>query len=328
MKPDDLARAIREGAGTFRIDKVAVADTAGTVKFRGTGIFRITSDGITGELALRGKAQPSPKRVLTEKDYWKLRGVIAGDLPFSSAYITPIGWLGGPKQTCVVTRTLHAIELITTKVDPIRIRSRNRARYRRLNVTPPPRSKPGTDRSFLFEAIIVDHPLPGANEATEKVRTNPFLPESKTISGDTFLGETSHAEYALIRAANDRDLELYFRSKPDWKSPGEQDDRRKFDALLHAMAFCSGVQPWPYRTTYSRGKGFVFSDTLNAATPPPRTVFIPLRVNFGKQPGAELANAIGRAAEFFREHLPSQKKCETCSFFFGRLGQLKQRSQA
>lgn len=325
MNPDNLAQLVRNGAGALRADKISVSDPEGVVRFRGRGLLRITADGLKLELALRGHAAPHSKRVLTEKDYWSVKGVLAGegvlvgDLPFSAGYITPIA-LVGPKREFSATRTLHTLETVTRKVDPVRIRSKQRALRRRLNIDPQPRSKPGSDRSFYFHAIFVDHPLPGANRATETVTKNDFLGEGTTSHGNTFIGDTSAAEYALIRADNERDLELHFRSKPDWKSPSEKDDRRKFDALLQGLAFATGIQPWPFRTKYSRGRGFVISDTIGAAVRPPRTEFAPLSQTFGPDAGVDLAKVIRAAAEYLEADVPFNRELVKLLFLFRQAG--------
>jgi hypothetical protein len=320
LKRDDFARSVREGAGTFTVDKVAIRDAQKALRFRGSGLLRVTTDHLEIDLALRGTAPPILKRVLTEKDYWTLNGVINGELPFSSGFITPIGRLGETHVVFKITRTLHDVDFITKPVNPVRIRAKQRALARRFHFTPQARSKRGSDRSFLFLATFVDHPLPGANAGTETITKNDFLGEGKSSHADTFIGDTGAGEYALIKSNDDEDLELRFRSKPDWKSPGEDDDRRKFEALLHALAFSTGIQPWPFRTTYSRGRGFVISDVIRAALPPPRTEFAPLSQTFGKDAGVPLAAAIRAAAEFLEPNTPFNQKLIELLFLFRQAG--------
>lgn len=321
MKADAFALTVRKGTDNLRADKVTIADAAGVIRFRGVGVVRIAGASLEIDLTVRGSAPPPARHtnVITQKDYWRLTGVIDDDLRFSSEFITPISTHPGFKGVLKILRTLHIVELVTKAVDPAKTRRNQRKRYRRIGVTVP-RRKPGNDRSFSFHATFVDHPLPAANAGTEIVKTNDFLPKHRSWSGDTLIGETSVGRYALIQASNGRDLHVHLKSKPDFRSENQEEDQRKFQTLLHALAFTTGIQPWPFRIKYSRGAGYLMSDTLRAPEPAPRTEYVPFRETRGAADGAYLAQAIRVAVDFLEPDTAFNRKLIHVLFLFRQAG--------
>lgn len=198
----------------MRVDRIVLVDPKGENKFTGKGILRISDESLEIDFTGRGRGWPPRRRtnVVTEKDYWKLSGVINDHLRFFCDLINPAGAYQSLNRIVTFTRTLHSIELVIRRPDPAKSRKARNARYRRLGVTIPPRHRPSDkDRAFSFEATLVDCELPGANAGSETVRKNDFLAaESSNWDSDTFLGEITGGRYALIRAENRRDLEIAF----------------------------------------------------------------------------------------------------------------------
>ena len=249
MDGDQFAELVRSGNEKVRVDNVVVE--AGENKLRGKGILRIQRDRIDIDLTLKGRQVPGHNRVVTKKDLWRMSGLIDGHLPFRCDTVSPGGNARSLNGIVTLTRRLHPIDLVVERFDSPRVKRRTAALRKQLGFKRG--DDVGADRSFEFEATLVDCELPAANGGTKTTWLNDFLGESCSSSLDTFSGELQTARYGLIRADNSHDLDIYFRSKDGVESVSEEHDWRKFRAFLAALAFATGVHPWPFRIRYSRG---------------------------------------------------------------------------
>ncbi len=314
MNAEDFVELVRSGKDKVRVDNVTV--TAGSTKLRGRGLLRIETDKLEIDLTLIGRTLPGHTRVTTKKDLWRMSGIIGGHVPFRCDYVSPGGNTRSQNGILTITRPLHPIELVTEPPDSPRAKRRRTRLLRQLGL------KPGddeTDRSFEFKATIIDCPLPAVNARTTTTRANDFLGESSSVASDTFSGELTRARYALVGDRKGRDLKIYFRSKGGVKSAGDDGDWRFFRSFLAAFGFVTGVQPWPFRVTYSRG-GHDFSDTVQAALKPSRTPFSALSEAIGLQQPQAFGAAIRAATEFLEPDTLLNRKLTHLLFLFREAG--------
>jgi hypothetical protein len=293
VSPDELTTLIRDRRGQLRVDDVII--NAGEAKLSGRGMLIFDRENLEIDLTLSGKNVPAHGRVITSKDFWRLSGFIAGELPFRCNTVSPGGRMKSSNGIVTITRSLNPIELVVDKRDSSKASRRRSAATRKLGFKPV-RHKLATDCPFRFEATIVDCVLPAANGGTTTTWNNDFLGESSRQSLDTFSGETTAARYALITASNGNDLNIYFESKQGFESVSEEGDWRKFRTFLGALAFLNGVHPWPFRIRYWRD-GHLLSELLRAPRRPARTDYSALSEAVGFNKPDAFGLALKSAAE-------------------------------
>jgi hypothetical protein len=320
VTPEEFVKVVRSGNEKLRVDNVIV--NAGPVTLRGRGVLVIQPEKhLRIELTLRGRAAPpTHNRVITKKDAWSLTGIIDKHLRFHCDNVSPGGIWTAFNGIVTITRTLHTIELVTERFDEAKAINKRKALEKRLGIK---QSKDPdeyrTNRSFSFEATLANCDVPAINAGTEAVWTNDFLGESSTSSADTFVGEMATARYAFVRARNKCDLDIYLRSKDDCRSVSEEDDWRKFRALLNALAFADGIQPWPFYIKYERG-GHRISERVSAARTPPKTNLSPFNRPLARQHCADFERAIRLTAEFLEPKTSLNGQLTHLLFLFREAG--------
>ena len=320
MSAEDFVKIVRDGNEKLRVDDVVV--NAGSVKLRGRGILRVEQEKpLRIDLTLSGRnAPPSHRKVTTKKDFWSLSGMIDSHLRFRCDNVSSGGNWRSANGIVTITRTLPSIELVTERFDSLRRIKRVKPLAKQIGLKPsddPNEYSP--DRSFSFEATLVNCDLPATNAWSETKWTNDFLRERMTTSADTFMGEMATTRYAFIRAENKRDLNVYLRSKDECQSVSEEDDLRKFRALLNAFAFADGVQPWPFHIRYERG-GHCLSERISAARTPSKTNFSPFNRPMGRQYCEDFARVIRLIAEFLEPKTSLNSQLTHLLFLFREAG--------
>jgi hypothetical protein len=311
---DEFVELVRRGSEKLRVDNVVIE--AGEIRLRGRGLLRIGPESLEIDLTLNGRKIPAHPRVVTKRDLWRLSGVISGQLPFRCDTVSPGGNARSSNGIVTITRRLHHVELVADPFDSPKAKRQRRNLQKQFGLKP---SSEVEDRSFEFEATIVDCPLPAANGGTETTLTNDFLGETRSSSLNTFRGELATVRYALIRAKNGNDLDIYFRSKEGCESVSEAEDWRQFRAFLAALAFANGVQPWPFRIEYTRG-GHRVSETIRAPCKPSSTSYSPLNEAIGFSEPEAFASAIKAAAEFLKPKTELNRQLTNLLFLFREAG--------
>lgn len=314
MDADKFAEVVRGGGDKLRVDNVVLE--AGDARLRGRGLLSIGRDRLEIDLTLSAKGLPAHNRVITKKDFWRMSGVIADGLPFRCDNVSPGGTMRIANGILSITRRLHPIELVIEPLNSPKAKRRRRVHERLLGLKP---SSKSPDNSFQFEATIVECPLPAANGGTKTAWNNDFLGESSSSSLDTFCGEVKTARYALIRARNGTDLEIYFRSKEGFGNGDDTADWRKFRTFLAAFGFASGVHPWPFHIKYSRGWHRI-SESIRAARKPSKTTMSAMSEAIGFNRPDEFGRAIKSAAEFLEPETKLNKQLTHLLFLFREAG--------
>jgi hypothetical protein len=314
MTADEFANVVRTGGDKLRVDDVVV-DTGGA-QLRGRGLLRIDREEISIDLTL---ADPSAaaaiprRRVTTKRDWWKLTGVIEEGLPFRCENVSPGGAEASRNGIVIVSRELHAIELAES---PAEKDARQKELREKLGVSS---ESSADDCSFNYKAVLVDFELPAVNGETTRVTRNTYTGESQSWTADTFVGDTAQTHYGLIRADNRSDLEVYVRSKEDFRSSGAEEDEQIFHAILQGLGFLTGVQPWPFRITHTHGNRLV-SDRITAARRLPRSLQSPFNKGLGRSHSEEFGTALRCAAEFFSKRTPFTEKLTHLASMFRAAG--------
>jgi hypothetical protein len=190
-----------------------------------------------------------------------------------------------------------------------------------------------------FEAIIVNCKLIAKNLATTTIRKNKFLGKSSGWDYDTYLAKGRTYDVALIRNDNG-DLHIHFCSKGQYESASPAEDRHRFQAVLEAIGFTHGFNPWPYSYQQWR-EGSLVESRFSAPQIPPKTDQAPFDGalgDFGHPPpilvvsrffekGSELSRHIAYFLFIFRQagekgvHLPV-RTLAFCSLFEGLVNRL------
>src|SRR4051812_30773570 len=117
MTADKFATLVRAGHGTLGFTQAVLY--AEGYKVRGQGILRITTDSLEVDLEIESRSRmPSDyKELWGEKDFWRLTGIIEGDLRVTSDRVSPgtrrDHWKLGKSRT-VQTLIAAGFELVSS----------------------------------------------------------------------------------------------------------------------------------------------------------------------------------------------------------------------
>jgi hypothetical protein len=172
-----------------------------------------------------------------------------------------------------------------------------------------------------FEAVLVGCPRVFVNAGSDTTIKNDFLGKRTSSSADTFIDRAKDYNFALIKEGDD--LHVHLRSKQGFRSIGEEDDLRRFRALLEAVGFTHGVHAWPFRILHWRD-GRKVLDQIHTPRSVPTSPHAPFQYGLGLTPGRNKRGTrnspVRIAARFFskpRRRFP--QKFHVCSSFPGRV---------
>lgn len=324
MKADDFAELVRKGDARLRADKVVV--TMGKTHFNGSGVLLATMKGLRLDVTLSAKSKtPDEKRsVWNDADFWRLRGVIENHLPFTATHVAPAkqSSLNGVNS---VSLSFHAIELTSKRLNTkerkallLRFEKARKAIVEAGASEPEATSsiRPRRRKIALarFAAVLVNSELLSANTVTHKLHRNSFLGKTTGWYADTFVEKGRDYDIALIK--KDTDLHVHFRSRGRYKSKNAAEDRRRFQAVLDAIGFTHGFNPWPYRLQQWRD-GREEMDRITAPRRLPKTAHAP----FDKTLGASgTPPPIQLVARFFERRSALSHKIGEFLFLFRQAG--------
>jgi hypothetical protein len=238
MTADELATLIRCGAGESPVSKIVLSAEGQTT--RGSGVLKVESDRLALWLE-PGTKNIMPKRgrnIWTEKNFWSISGLIDGELAFSCNRVSP-GQRRDRWRSGKTLRTTQELHLSGIEVKPAGWDKLSNAQKRKaLNLLKPKgRKSPKVE----FEAVLVGCEQVFRNAGTYIKTKNDFLGTRETSSADTFIDRGRDYDFALIKEGDD--LHVHLRSKAEFRSKSEEDDWRRFNALLTAVGFTHGVHP-------------------------------------------------------------------------------------
>ncbi len=283
---------------------------------RGQRVLRVTSRALELDLEISRKAvMPKRQKDLWEAgDFWRLSGIIESELRFECDRVSPGSrtdhWQIGRVKTTQTLR-LPTIELISAGWDKLTEAGLRRKLHR-------PRQKPRRFPSVRFLAVFVGCESPFINAGTTTTVHNDFFGKLPSFAADTFIDRAKDYDFALIRKG--ADLELHFQSKAGFRSKNEKDDRRRFDAVLAAIGFTHGFQPWPFRIIHWRD-GRKVSDSVTAASKLDQTSHRPFDETLGmiipapRRKGSR-NSPIKVAAQFFEQQSDDVEELRHFLFLF------------
>lgn len=324
MTADDFVKIVRVGAEKLRVDDIVL--NTGERELHGKGMLRISRDEIKLDMTMAaGEHAPSRETgVFTVSDYWKVSGVIEDTLQFKCDYVS----CAGPQISIewktrkeVLSFDLNPIELIPSGWDALSPEEHNRIkeelRQRNKPATPNnpqeqalEKSSPTTG-SISFDAKIYNYPIPTLLcQGTDVIEKNPYFGEHTGGRLDTLMGEIEGYEFAFIKEKKDADFKVYLKSKAEYHSSGEEEDWRKFYALMRALSFISGMHAWPYRIEYWRD-GQKITDRVTPARRLAHTVHAPFHhLKFDFQ------DVIKKATSFFETQAKLNEEVAEILFLF------------
>ncbi len=273
-------------------------------------------------LSRTSKAAPHGEAVWREADFWKLKAIVEHALPITATHVSPHNHSSSGNLT-VVTLGFRALRIPGSR----RMSAKKRKETLRLldelcrkhgRSHPPsvieagkPELKPTLARSV---AVVANYKLPASNAATTTVRKNPFFKKNaESWAADTLLMRGSNYEVALIQRGED--LQVHFRSKGMYKSKSAAEDAVLFQAVLDAIGFCYGFNPWPQRRQQWREERQVL-DLVSVPQRLPRTIYAPFDEGLG-QSGPPPILLVTR---FFNKRSALSRKISEFLFLFRQAG--------
>lgn len=291
---------------------------AGTETFRGSGALIVTKEQFRLDLTLSGNSK-SPGRlegIWREEDLWKVKGRIEDEILFRATHVSPRQHTSSG-LLLVVALEFQTIELIEPKISAKERRAMVQQLERlnlRAQAIPTKSKKPRQIASASFVATLLNVKLLAENRKTTKTTTNPFIGRTRSWSADTFVAKGRDSIVALVR--RDGDLEVHMRSARRWKSKSSAEDLARFQAVLDAVGFTHGFNPWPHRLQQTRN-GKLILDTLTAPLRLPQTAHAPFDQTLGV---SGYPPPIQLVAKFFTKHEPLQEKIRELLFLFRQAG--------
>ncbi|SRR6266498_3083333 len=313
MTTDEFAALARSGSGKVRVTNVLLH--AEGKKVRGHGLLEITPTQLGLRLEVNRKtAMPrSQKNIWGPKDFWSLSGTIEGDLRFTCDRVSPAGRTDRVKtgKAAQTTQVLHLshVELQIAGWDNLTDAQKRKA----VGLAAVKRAK---FPSVIFEAVLVGCPRVFVNAGTDTTIKNDFLGKSTSSSADTFIDRAKDYDFALINEGDD--LRVHLRSKQGFRSTSEEDDLRRFRALLDAVGFTHGVHAWPFRILHWRD-GQTVLDQIHAPQRVPTSPHAPFQYGVGLTPGRNKRGTrnspVRIAARFFETQTEISPKVSRLLFF-------------
>jgi hypothetical protein len=257
MTATEFVEVVRKGDDKLRVDDIVVC--SGDREVRGKGMLHIQQERIELVMTLAAGEKPfsTHRGIFTKSDGWKLSGVIEDRLQFRCDYVSPtpgtssyheLTPTGGYDATHKATFRLHPINLVPVGLETLSTEERNRFYSEIQGVSPT--SSPTTDLAprtdVRFQACLRNYPH--------------FV----AIAGAELKGEFGEFEYVLARATETADVTVSLKSKATHYSASQEDDWRRFRALMDALGFVHGTHPWPYHIEYWRD-GRKLTDRVTAA---------------------------------------------------------------
>ena len=254
MNKEEFINAIRRGKeAKFRVDDIVITHDAGQIKGKGmleAGNGRFRLNVILNE----GFGAPETKTgIKVEREFWNIAGKIEDQLDFRMR-----GLSGGSSLNYVFgqpTKSFMNFSVGHLELAPMGFESLTSSEVEQLldqaSGNPSPGAEPVAQTvNIKFFAVLPNFKLVEKNGGTETKCKNDFLGESGQSSRDTFKGELPGWDYGLVE--RDGDLHVYFNSKPEHRSEGQEHDWRLFYAFLNALAFTHGQHFWPFEVQHSR----------------------------------------------------------------------------
>jgi len=247
MTADEFAALVCSRSGKVRVTRVLLHAEGSQI--RGHGLLEITHKRLALHLEVNPKT-PMPKRqknIWKAEDFWSLSGTIEGDLRFSCNRVSTgqrtDHWKTRKAPQTIQVLHLSHLELQTAGWDKLTTAKKRKA----IGLAPEHRTK---FPKVVFEAVLIGCPQIFVNAGTDTTIQNDFLEKRTSSSADTFVDRADDYDFGLIK--NGEDLHVHLRSKRRFCSKNEEDDRRRFRALLDAVGFTHGVDPWPFRLSHCR----------------------------------------------------------------------------
>jgi hypothetical protein len=319
MNADEFVKLARTGDAKFRVTKVILH--AEGQKFRCQGSLLVGKRDFELNLEVDLKHQtPEPKRVVwTPADAWKVSGTIEGDLKFSCDQVSPLGkehfWSFGERKPYIQKLSLESIDLIPSGFDAL-----SPVQKAKLLGRPIPKKPKYPD--VEFHAMLFGCKPVFLNAGTRTEIKNDFLGNFRGGSSfDTFIDRNNDYDFALIK--KDGDTHIHFRSKSQFHSVSAADDWRRFYALLFAIGFTHGFQPWPYRILHYRD-GRKIADKITVPRKLAKTIHAPFDDGIGHlgnlgRKGSQ-NSVIRLAARFFEKKTPLSENLSHLLFLFREAG--------
>jgi hypothetical protein len=319
MNVDEFAELSQKGEGKFRVTKVILRAEGQVI--RGQGLLHVNDKEFELDLDVTQRYEtPEPKRdVWKPADAWKLSGLIEGDLKFSCDQVSPSGkyasWPVRRERRYVQKLRFKRVDLIPAGLDALSSAQRDKILKR------PHRKKP------KFPKVQFDAVIPGCkpvifNAGTITKIRNDFLGLCRRQSSfDTFIDRNKEYDFGLIK--KEEDMHVHFRSKSRFHSASEEDDWRRFYALLFAIGFTHGFQPWPCRIEYWRS-GKKITDRITIRQKLTKTPHAPFDEQIGylgnfRRKGSQ-NSVIRLAARFFEKQTTLSQKLSHLLFLFREAG--------
>jgi len=299
MTANEFVEIVREGSDKLRVDDIVLSAWGQNV--HGKGMLRISKERILIDLTINdGEEFPNvPDGIYTKKDHWKLKGMIEDALEFRCDCIKPSGNPWYKK----VTFELHPMNLVPSEFEAMSVKDLEIEHLKRQNAsTASEKSNQAEaeeipeDNSVHFKAVLLEYPF------------------FERTHADGIKGEIDGYDWTLKKDTK-KDLHVALISKKEYCSSGEQEDWRKFYALMNALAFVHGTNAWPYRIEYWRA-GRKINDQVTAASRLAKTFHTPWPIEEVGKVQWSYTDTIKKVAAFFGTSSNLSKEISNILFLF------------
>ena len=218
--------------------------------FAGNGKLRKNKERIELEVTLAGDQElPTVGGTITREQFWKIGGIIEGQVPFWGVSIPNQHSVHAARFTVKGGRfsfdRIHHLS-IPFDVDNLRDAVLESAR------TPQPEDNSGRLVRGYMQARLTDFKIIWCDGMSETVETNPFLGDATRTERNTLQGVCGDFEYGLIQRESDCEINLRLKKGAEAPIGGM---KRVSQALYRALAFVHGRSCWPQWESVDDGAG-------------------------------------------------------------------------
>jgi hypothetical protein len=314
MRADDFVKIVRKGSDKLRVDDVVVTTNEG--ESHGKGMLQISRERLELDMTLNvGDTLPEVRcGNYTKRDRWKLTGVLEDELRFRcDVWPETYSNRSWPSGITKYKFGVNPIYLVPSGLDAMSAQEHSalldQSGDKSNSVTADPQrvqsaacEKSEVDTSVHFDAILFEYPT------------------FRESLGDKITGEIAGYDFTLASDNADGDLQVSLSSKKGYRSASEEEDWKKFRAMMDALAFTHGAHPWPYRLEYWRG-GRKIADQITCADRLPRTSHTPFdkRLAWNARVGNvewDYLDALSKAAAFFESGSTLSEEVANILFLF------------
>ena len=259
-----LLEELNQGDSILGLDSLTIKAGETSLMGRGTlqrknGRFHLTArfslGSVPGPFSQAHFSGMQAPRLYSRDDFWTMEATTSGGINFECKVAPPHGWKDRSDGVKEIRCSVAKLDLIPKLLDATdfgfveeflkKVSEHDSLEGKSIGFS----QESSEPVSSKFHAILPGVKCLLAEHSTTTECQNVFLPTATSEKLDTYVDEGTERRIGLV--GEDGNLHVYLELTPGEAS--EEDENASFSALLDAVAFTHGCQPFPMLKEYSRG---------------------------------------------------------------------------